>query len=158
MEKKVSFLVATRCSLPHCLGEEFMGPRLLWFWQLSLFVGPQGLLGPYYMGTQHATQAARLKANKRFAQKSLRNFKQSGEKKTNKHKHKQLRGIVPEMGGGQFCLCVSFFFLGKRETHKQNSQEISEKGRDSPGIIPGHCFFFFSGPKQLPWKFCFCVL
>ena len=26
---------------------------------------------------------------------------------------------------------------GKRETHKQNSQEISGKGRDSPGTVPG---------------------
>ena len=56
--------------------------------------------------------------------------KKSGEKKTNKHK--QLHRIVPEMGGGQI-VYVFPFFLGKRETHKQNSQEISGKGRDSPG-------------------------
>ena len=55
-----------------------------------------------------------------------------GPKKTNKHK--QLRGIVPEMGGGQI-VYVFPFFLGKRETHKQNSQEISGKGRDSPGTV-----------------------
>ena len=59
----------------------------------------------------------------------------SGAKKTSKHK--QLRGIVPEMGGGQI-VHVFLFFLGKtRETHKQNSQEVSEKGQDSPGIIAG---------------------
>ena len=61
-----------------------------------------------------------------------------GGEKTNKHK--QLGGIVPEMGGGQI-VYVFPLFLGKRETHKQNSQEISGKGRgesrDSPGIIPG---------------------
>ena len=58
----------------------------------------------------------------------------SGEKKTNKHK--QLCGIVPEMGGGQI-VYVFPFFMGKRETHKQNSQEISGKGRESPGTVPG---------------------
>ena len=35
----------------------------------------------------------------------------SGEKKTNKHK--QLRGIVPEMGGGQI-VYVFPLFLGKK--------------------------------------------
>ena len=60
--------------------------------------------------------------------------KNRGRKKTNKHK--QLCGIVPEMGGGSNCLCVPFF-MGKRETHKQNSQEISGKGRESPGTVPG---------------------
>ena len=58
-----------------------------------------------------------------------------GAKKTNKHK--QLLGIVPEMDGGQIVYVFLFFLGKKRETHKQNSQEISEKGRDSPGIIPG---------------------
>ena len=33
-------------------------------------------------------------------------------------------------------MCFPFSW-GKRETHKQNSQEISGKGRESPGIIPG---------------------
>ena len=33
-------------------------------------------------------------------------------------------------------VCVEFF-LGEKGNTKQNSQEISEKGRDSPGIIPG---------------------
>ena len=109
-----------------------MGPRLLSFWQLSLFVGPQGLLGCWapYMGTQHATQAARLKANKRFAQKSLRNFKQSGDKKTNKHK--QLCGIVPEMRGGQLVYVFSFF-LGKRE----HINKIPRKSQKKAGTVPG---------------------
>ena len=31
----------------------------------------------------------------------------SGEKKNNKHR--QFFGIVPGMGGGQFCLCVALF-------------------------------------------------
>ena len=70
-----------------------------------------------------------------------------GQQKTNKHK--QLRGIVAEMGGGQI-VYVFPFFLGKRETHKQNSQEISEKGRDSPGII---CVFLFIGFfSALKWR------
>ena len=47
------------------------------------------------------------------------------------------------------------FSWAKRETQKQNSQDISGKRRDSPGIIPGQscdyafsCLFVFSGPKQ----------
>ena len=71
----------------------------------------------------------------------------SGEKKTNKHK--QLRGIVPEMGGGQI-VHVFPFSWGKRETHKQNSQEISGKAlrlgqsRDNPGTIPEIFVYVFS--------------
>ena len=38
--------------------------------------------------------------------------------------------------GGQICLCVAFL-LGKKGTHKRNSQEISGKGQDSPDMIPG---------------------
>ena len=77
-----------------------------------------------------------------------------GAKKTNKHK--QLRGIVPEMGGGQIVYVFPFFLVAKRETHKYNSQEISGKRRDSPGIIPGQsrehfvyvfpCLLVFSWP------------
>ena len=51
-------------------------------------------------------------------------------------KHKQLRRIVPEMGGGSNCLCVSLF-PGEKGTHKHNSLEISGEGWESPGIIPG---------------------
>ena len=40
------------------------------------------------------------------------------------------------MGGGQI-VYVFPFFLGKRETHKQNSQDISGKGWESPGTVPG---------------------
>ena len=53
------------------------------------------------------------------------------------------------------CFPVSW---GKRETHKQNSQEISGKGRESPGIIPGQsrenfvyvfaCLLVFPCPKK----------
>ena len=57
-----------------------------------------------------------------------------GAQKTNKHK--QFRGIVPGMGGGRIVYVFPFSWE-KRETHKRNSQEISGKGRDSPGIIPG---------------------
>ena len=39
----------------------------------------------------------------------------SGEKKTNKHK--QLRGIVPEMGGGRI-VYVFPLFSGKKKAHK----------------------------------------
>ena len=71
-----------------------------------------------------------------YRRRGRSNFRKikSGEKKTNKHK--QLRGIVPEMGGGQI-VYVFPLFLGKKETHKQNSQEISGKGRESPGTVPG---------------------
>ena len=61
----------------------------------------------------------------------------SGSHRARKNnKQKQLFGIVSGMGGGQICLCVAFSW-GNSETHKQNSQEISGKCRDSPGIIPG---------------------
>ena len=40
------------------------------------------------------------------------------------------------MGGGQIVYVFPFSW-GKSETHKQNSQEISGKSRDSPGIILG---------------------
>ena len=68
-----------------------------------------------------------------------------GEKKTNKHK--QFRGIVPEMGGGQIVYVFPFFSWGKRETHKQNSQEIS-------GTVPGQSR---DNPGTIPWTFCLCV-
>ena len=68
------------------------------------------------------------------------------------------------MGGGQIVYVFPFFPGEKRETHKQNSQEISGKGRESPGTVRGesrdnpakilfmcflvYCFFFFPGPNQ----------
>ena len=60
--------------------------------------------------------AASLKVDKIILvlyRKVLENPKFQGRKKNNKHK--QLLGIVPEMGGGggQICLCVAFF-LGKK--------------------------------------------
>ena len=58
------------------------------------------------------------------------------------------------MLGGQICLCVALFLAEKGNT---NSQEISGKCRDSPGIIPEEsreqlvyvfaCLLVFSGPK-----------
>ena len=48
--------------------------------------------------------------------------------------HKQLFGIVSGMGGSQTCLCVALFILGgERNTHKQNSQNISGTCLDSSG-------------------------
>ena len=68
----------------------------------------------------------------------------SGGKENNKHK--QLGGIVLEMGGGQIVYMCFPFSLGKKETHKQNSQEISGKA----GTVPGqsrenfvYVFFLF---------------
>ena len=55
---------------------------------------------------------------------------------------------------------VLHFSWGRRDTHKQNSQEISVKWWDSPGIVPGQsrgkfvyvfsCLLAFSGPN-LRW-------
>ena len=55
----------------------------------------------------------------------------SGKEKT--HKHKQICGIVPGLGGCQNLVYVFFFgpfLMGKRKTHKQNSPQ-------NPGTIPG---------------------
>ena len=79
----------------------------------------------------------------RKSQKSLR-FRCAWEgwgRKTNKHK--QIRGIVPEWVGVTLFMCF-FFSWGKRETHEQNSEEISQEkagrvpgqSRDNPGTIP----------------------
>ena len=40
------------------------------------------------------------------------------------------------MGGSQIVYVFPFSW-GNRERHKQNSQEISGKGRESPGTVPG---------------------
>ena len=58
----------------------------------------------------------------------------SGKEKT--HKHKQICGIVPGLGGCQNFVYVFFFFFsghslwGQKKTHKQNSPQ-------NPGTIPG---------------------
>ena len=60
----------------------------------------------------------------------------SGEKKTNKHK--QLRGIVPEMGGGQI-VYVFPLFLTKKGKHIGKAEKagiIPGQSRDNPGTIP----------------------
>ena len=85
-------------------------------------------------------------------------FFNRGEKKTNKHK--QFRGIVPEVGGGQIVYVFPFSW-GKRETHKQNSHKVSGKGWDSPGTIPGNfclCVFLFIGffPALKKGSTCCC--
>ena len=57
------------------------------------------------------------------------------------NKHKQFSGLSRERVGVEFVDVLPFSW-GERETHKQNSQEISGKrlgqSRDSPWIIPGH--------------------
>ena len=45
-------------------------------------------------------------------------------------------GLSRKWVGVKLFMCFPFSW-GKRETHKQNSQEISGKGRDSPGTVPG---------------------
>ena len=58
------------------------------------------------------------------------------------------------MGGGQICLCVAYFLGEKKETHKQTSQEISGKCRDSPGqyqeiyVSVFSCLLFFFSELQ----------
>ena len=61
----------------------------------------------------------------------------SGGKKPNKHK--QLRGIVPEMGGGQ-TVYVFPFLLGRKGKHINkfpgNLRKRPGQSRDNPGTIP----------------------
>ena len=45
-------------------------------------------------------------------------------------------GLSQKWVGVKLFMCFPFSW-GKRETHKQNSQEISGKGRESPGTVPG---------------------
>ena len=45
-------------------------------------------------------------------------------------------GLSWKWVGVKLFMCFPFSW-GKEETHKQNSQEISGKGQDYPGIIPG---------------------
>ena len=52
------------------------------------------------------------------------------------HKHKQLLGIVPGMGGGQIGLCVALFW-GEKGNTQTKFPRFSGKCRDSPGTIPG---------------------
>ena len=72
------------------------------------------------------------------------------ERKT--HKHKQIRGIVPGLGGCQNFVYVFFsgHSLWGRKTHKQSP---SKKSRDNPLKILFTCFFFmcffFSAPTSL---------
>ena len=73
-----------------------------------------------------------------------------GGKKNNKHK--QLRGIVPEMGGGQI-VYVFPFFLGKKRKH---INKIPRKSPKKAGTVPGQsrenfvfvfsCLLVFPGP------------
>ena len=49
------------------------------------------------------------------------------------NKHKQLFGIVPEMGGGQFCLCVAFFLRGKGN----HINKIPRKSQENAGTVLG---------------------
>ena len=54
-----------------------------------------------------------------------------GANKTNKHK--QLHGIVPEMGGGSNCLCVPLF-PGEKGKH---INKIPRKSQEKAGTVPG---------------------
>ena len=45
-------------------------------------------------------------------------------------------GLSRKWVGVKLFMCFPFSW-GKRETHRQNSQEISGKGRESPGTVPG---------------------
>ena len=45
-------------------------------------------------------------------------------------------GLSRKWVGVKLFMCFPFSW-GKRETHKQNSQEISGKGQESPGTVPG---------------------
>ena len=64
-----------------------------------------------------------------------------GRKKINKHK--QLRGIVPEMGGGQIVYVFPFFPMEKGKHINKIPRKSQEKAgrvpgqsRDNPGTIP----------------------
>ena len=55
-------------------------------------------------------------------------------------KQKQFFGIVPEMGGGQLCLHVAFFFGEQEKEHinklpRKSQENAGTPPRDSPGII-----------------------
>ena len=58
-------------------------------------------------------------------------------------KKKKLRGIVPEMGGGQIVYVFTFFFWGKGKHINKIPRKSEEKAgtvpgqsRDNPGTIP----------------------
>ena len=88
---------------------------------------------------------------------SLRDISQGRKKPININ---NFAGLSRKWVGVKLFMCFPFSW-GKRETHKQNSQETSGKGRDSPGIIPGQsrenfvyvfsCLLVFSRP-QYPSK------
>ena len=66
-------------------------------------------------------------------------------------------GLSRKWVGVKLFMCLPFSWE-KTKTHKQNSQEILGKGRESPGTVPGYnpvkilfmCFlvyWFFLGPR-----------
>ena len=67
--------------------------------------------------------------------------------KKKNNKHKQLLGLSQERVAVRFVYVLPFS-LGERETHEQNSREISGKrprqSRDNPGTIPWNCVHTFS--------------
>ena len=63
---------------------------------------------------------------------------------------KQLRGIVPEMGGGQI-VYVFPFFLGEKGKH---INKIPRKSQEKAGRVPGQSR---DNPGTIPGKFCLCV-
>ena len=58
-------------------------------------------------------------------------------------------GLFRKWVGVRLFMCFPFS-PGKRETHKQNSQEILGKGRESPGTVRDN-------PGTIRWKFYLCV-
>ena len=75
------------------------------------------------------------------ADKALLRPQHVGGEKTNKHK--QLRGIVPEMGGGQIVYVFPLFLWKKRKHINKIPRKSQEKAgrvpgqsRDNPGTIP----------------------
>ena len=75
----------------------------------------------------------------------------SGKEKT--HKHKQICGIVPELGGCHiFCLCLFLFFLGSflmgRKTQKQNPPKIPGQSREKLVVFCSLCVLFAPPPPK----------
>ena len=65
----------------------------------------------------------------------------SGEKKANKHK--QLRGIVPEMGGGQ----IVYVFPPFPEEKGKHINKIARKSQEKAGRVPGQSW---DNPGTIP--------
>ena len=67
--------------------------------------------------------------------------KTQGKKKT--HKHKQIYGIVPRLGGCQKFVYVFFLFGPSPMGEKKHINKIPPKSRDNPAKIMFTCFFLY---------------